>query len=908
MTTKYFNVKQGITTGNITLDATSGNITGVGNISVLAGGTANLGNLAIANYITGTLTTAAQPNITSLGTLTSLSITGNVTSGNANLGNLATANYFSGSGNLLSNLQAGNISGTVANANYSLYAGTVLTNAQPNITSVGTLDGLTATGTVNFTTASNVSLGAIGNVHITGGSSGYYLSTDGSGGLSFAAPPSGGGIAGSNTQVQFNDAGVFGADANFTYTKTTDTLGVVNVTMEGTGTLSGGNLVSANYITGTLTTAAQPNITSVGTLASLGVTGDVTAGNVFANSGTIGASLLTGTLTTASQPNITSVGTLSSLSVTGNVTGGNLIANSKLYSNGLVIASGGANISGNIDVTGNINVTGNLNYSNVTDLVVGDPLIYLGANNTGNLYDLGIVASYNDGTYEHTGIVRNHLDGYWTFFDGVVAEPTTVIDWANASYPTVKMGSVLTTGGANITGNANVGNLGANIGVFTGNITSQNAVLGNLATANYFTGTLTTAAQPNITSLGTLSGLTSGGTVNFTTASNVTLGAIGNVHITGGSAGYYLSTDGSGGLTFAAPPSGGGIAGSNTQVQFNDAGAFGATANFTFDKSTNTLTANYFSGNGSNLSAITGGNVTGQVGNALVAGTVYTNAQPNITSVGTLNGLSGTGTINFTSASNVSLGPVGNVHITGGSSGQYLKTDGSGGLSWGTVDTDTLANGTSNVDIATSGGNVTISVGGTSNVAVFTTSGANISTTLTVSANITSGNANLGNLVTANYFTGNGSLLTGIAAATAGTVTTNAQPNITSVGTLTSLTVSGNATIGNASITGGITSARSNVSVATNTVIDQFAPATYRTAKYVISASGDYGFQSLEVLLVQDDINSYITIYGSISSNNSSDIVDISSNINGVSGNVSVYATATSPNTLVNLSAIYLLT
>ena len=40
-----------------------------------------------------------------------------------------------------------------------------------------------------------------------------------------------------------------------------------------------------------------------------------------------------------------------------------------------------------------------------------------------------------------------------------------------------------------------------------------------------------------------------------------------------------------------------------------------------------------------------GANVTGQVSNALIAGTIYTNAQPNITSVGTLTSLSVTGNI-----------------------------------------------------------------------------------------------------------------------------------------------------------------------------------------------------------------------------------------------------------------------
>ena len=54
----------------------------------------------------------------------------------------------------------------------------------------------------------------------------------------------------------------------------------------------------------TLTTAAQPNITSVGTLTGLTVSGNIA-----------------GTLTTAAQTNITSVGTLSSLTVSGALNG-----------------------------------------------------------------------------------------------------------------------------------------------------------------------------------------------------------------------------------------------------------------------------------------------------------------------------------------------------------------------------------------------------------------------------------------------------------------------------------------------------------------------------------------------------------------------------------------------------------
>jgi hypothetical protein len=997
MTTKYFNVKQGIVTGNITLDAASGNIANVGNISVKAGGVANLGNLATANFVTGTLTTSSQPNITSVGTLSSVDVTGNLTAGNANLGNLVTANFFSGNGSLLSSINGANITGTTANANYAAYAGNVVTAAQPNITSLGTLTGLTSTGIVDFTGTSNVALGAVGNVHITGGTSGYVLSTNGSGTLSWASPNSLG-TAGSNTQVQFNDGGSFGADANFTYDKTTDTLGVKNVTMEGAGTLSGGNLVSANFVTGTLTTAAQPNITSVGTLSSLSVTGNVTSGNVYANSGTIGASLLTGTLTTAAQPNITSVGTLSSLTlvadgditmsgsgsqlsganlvsanfvtgtlttaaqpnitsvgdlaslgVTGNATVGNLSSNGSAYiSNGMTVAAGGASFTGNVGITGNLTVTGNLNYQNVTDLVVGDPLIYIGANNTANIVDLGIVASYNDGTYEHTGIVRDHTDGVWKLFDGVATEPTTVIDWANATYAPFKSGSITGTGTLNITGNANVGNIGANIGVFTGNVTAAN-IYANSGTigASLLTGTLTTAAQPNITSVGTLSSLSvtanvtagnvyaNSGTIGaslltgtLTTAAQPNITSVGtlsslvvgnstaNVTITVGGANGTLTSTGNITAPYFIGNVQGNISGNivvpgtNTSILFNNSGNAGASSDFTFDDTTNivTLNGNIVTNNANLGNAATAnyfiGNFWGTANTATTAGTVTTAAQPNITSVGTLTGLTSTGTVNLTGASNVSLGPVGNVRITGGTSGQYLQTDGTGTLSWATLSSSSISNGTSNVSIPVSNGNVNLVAGGNTTMVV-TATGSNVTGYLGVTGNITASNADLGNAATANYFIGN---LWGTAntATTAGTVTTAAQPNITSVGTLTSLNVSGNLAANYSAANTAFTSGRANVAVTTNTVIDQFAPASFRTAKYVISAEGDDGYQSVETLLIHDGVNSYVTIYGSICSNNTADIIEISSNVSGVSGNVALYATASGANTKVKLVATYI--
>ena len=68
-------------------------------------------------------------------------------------------------------------------------------------------------------------------------------------------------------------------------------------------------------------------------------------------------------------------------------------------------------------------------------------------------------------------------------------------------------------------------------------------------------------------------------------------------------------------------------------------------SNVTNITSVGNITANYFIGNGSSLTSITGANVTGQVANSLVSGTVYTAAQPNITSVGTLTTLTISGNL-----------------------------------------------------------------------------------------------------------------------------------------------------------------------------------------------------------------------------------------------------------------------
>lgn len=88
---------------------------------------------------------------------------------------------------------------------------------------------------------------------------------------------------------------------------------------------------------------------------------------------------------------------------------------------------------------------------------------------------------------------------------------------------------------------------------------------------------VTNAAQPNITSVGTLTSVAVTGNVN--------LGYLNNITIYGGNNGQYLQTDGNGNLAWV---SGGGsgngeVGGANSQIQFNDSGNFGGDAALTWD-------------------------------------------------------------------------------------------------------------------------------------------------------------------------------------------------------------------------------------------------------------------------------------------------------------------------------------
>ena len=552
-----------------------------GNINLNAGGNATPELIVTTTgvNVAGTLNATGNANVGNLGTAGLITATGNVSggnlttggalsvTGNANVGNIGTTTAIITTGNITTVnsglVQNGNSNVTItANANVSIFvtgnataravftstganiAGTANITGNANVGNIGAATGVfsteVVTGTVRSGT-SNITIASGGNITAFIDTAQVFEVT--SGGISVTGNTTSGNFIGrlangnSNIGITANGNVTISAVGG-TRIVATSTGANITGTLDVSGNTTVGNLIGpmANGNSNVNIPAANGNvnISAVGNANILVVTG--TGVNV------------TGTLNATGNANVGNIGAtnanITAMTATGNISANNLTTTNKITAgNGFQVTTGGASITGNIDVTGNFNVTGNLNYSNVTDLVVGDPLIYIGANNTGDIVDLGVVASYNTGTYYHTGLARNYTNDIWTFFDGVVNEPTTVIDWANATYPTVKMGNLNTTGNANITGIANVtgniiaGNVYANSGTIGaqtlrgegGNL--SNIQGGNVsgvvssATSATTAGTVTTNAQSNITSVGTLTSLAVSGTTGITSTDSSAAGS-----------------------------------------------------------------------------------------------------------------------------------------------------------------------------------------------------------------------------------------------------------------------------------------------------------------------------------------------------------------------------------------------
>ena len=503
----------GVLTGSASLKFANSNVEISTSNVVVTGGNVSA-NIISGNLLTGTLTTAAQPNITSTGTLAGLVVAGNITpSANVtyNLGNntnrfndlyLAGSTVYIGAQTISANSTNVIISG-VLTANISgnaTTAGTVTTNAQPNITSVGSLTSLSVVGNIttgnldganaisaNYFIGSGNNLSNIQGANVTGAVS--YATTANS---VAAANVSGlGNIAtinldGNASNVLYGN-GVFAATAA-TYGNSevaTYLASYGSNTITTTGNVSVGNIIGNGQA---LTGLAGANVT--GTVAN--ATYATTAGTATSATSATSASSATtaGTVTTASQPNITSVGTLTSVSVSGNANIGNI------GTGGLITATG--NITGgNIITSGDVSATGNVTAA-----------FFLG--------DGGLLSNITVGA--GSAIVNGNSN-------------VTVNANSNVTISAVGTGNVVvvTGTGANITGTLSVsGNVTA------GNVsaTTFTGALSGAATSATTAGTVTTAAQPNITSVGTLTSLSVSGNANVGNLNTANAGIIGGNNIT----------------------------------------------------------------------------------------------------------------------------------------------------------------------------------------------------------------------------------------------------------------------------------------------------------------------------------------------------------------------------------------
>ena len=618
-----------------------------------------------------------------------------VATSTANLGDVANVTILGGSANLvLTTDGTGNLSWSNGSAIANVAAGGANTQVQYNDDGIlggnpaFTFDeGTTLITANNLTVTSITNLGIVSNVHIDGGNNGYYLQTDGAGGLTWAPGSnySGNGtVAGANTQIQFNDEGNFGAVAGFTFDKVSTIFTANNIVATSTAnlgdvanvTITGGN---ANFVLTTDGTGVL-SWTDGGSISNVAAGGANTQVQ-YNDDGILGGN------PAFTFDEGTTVVTANNLTVT-SITRLGEVAN-------VHIDGGNANFVLTTDGTGNLTWA---NLSTTANIGAG------GANTQVQYNDNGILGgnpafTFDEGT---TVITANNL---------TVSSITRLGAVGNVHITGGNNGYFLQTDGTgNLTWAPASANSNANSQVAGANTQIQFNDAGNFGAAAGFTFDKTTTTF-------TANNIVGSSTVNFLTTSNVSLGAVANVHILGGNANFVLTTDGTGNLSWSNASSISNIkaGGSNTQVQYNDNGILGGNPAFTFDEALSLITANNFVAtstanlgdvanvtitggtNGYVLQTDGSGNLTwtAQTGssnaNAVAAGA---NTQIQFNDEGTFGAVAGftfdkANTVftanNIVATSTANLGNVANVHILGGNANFVLTTNGSGNLTWSNV-------------------------------------------------------------------------------------------------------------------------------------------------------------------------------------------------------------------------------
>jgi hypothetical protein len=614
----------------------------------------------------------------------------------------------------------------------------------------GVLGGI---ATANYI-AGNLRLGSISNLKITGGSNAYFLQTDGTGNLTWAqgtANVSGNGTAaGANTQIQISDGtGNFTSAPGFTFDVASNLLSTPGNIIGGNANL--GNSVTSNYFIGNgyYLTGIDPSLISNGNSNV----------KVYANANVA--------VSVNGNSNVVVIGE-NTVSFEGNITAGNSI-------NANYILGNGSQLTGII-----------ANKVNVTDDQTNTDYFVTFTSNTGNQ---NLLIDYN--ISNSSTLLFNPALGRLRAYEGVFDQLTNMSGEEMIFYNNgIRF---------NVTGQSNVVNFSNTQVTVQGNV-SANYYLGNGAFLTGIDTSLISNGNSNVRVYANSNvAISVNGTSNITTFASDGIRVLGLGDFTAAVTAANINSN-----NYVKATSGFYGANINTNVVMNSSNIV-VNSNDIF--ATGNITANIISanialvGDGGNISNITAANITGTVANAnyaAYAGTVLTNAQPNITSVGNLSSLTVVGNLsannaNFTEYANANnIVALANISANNASFTEYANANNITATNWanannvnvtanlnaGNVKTDNLlyANGTpwdleqpggSNTNIQFNDNN---DLGG-SNAFTFN----NVTNAVSLTGNLTTSNANLGNLAIANYVQG--------------TLTTAAQPNITSVGNLTDLRV-----------------------------------------------------------------------------------------------------------------------
>jgi trimeric autotransporter adhesin len=262
---------QATTIGVTAITASTLNVTGalIGLTSLTLNGNVTSNTAGFVGSLYGTVQQPAQPQITSLGALTSFAVNGGTRLG------VTTANSFSTANAVIT---GGYITG-LANASATTAQFTNLSSANAMI-AVGNVQSLVAT---NLSSGNAVITGGyvtgLANASATAGSIGTLVATNFSSGN---AVITGGYVSGMSNVAA--TAGSIGTLVATNFSSGNAVITNASATNANIGTVYAGTVNAATLgntgavLTGTLSTAAQPNVTSVGTLAGLTVSATANVG------------------------------------------------------------------------------------------------------------------------------------------------------------------------------------------------------------------------------------------------------------------------------------------------------------------------------------------------------------------------------------------------------------------------------------------------------------------------------------------------------------------------------------------------------------------------------------------------------------------------------------------------------